>query len=149
MYRPVPSLHQAQLSIDTDQGVHLASIFYGISIMFLKVAILLDWLHVFVPTRHSGFFWLLHILIWSNILFFVIGTLTEIFRCLPREKIWNPLFDGGYCGVDIEASNMASGIINLISDLCILITPQWVIWNLNLSRPKKIGMSMLFTIGIL
>jgi hypothetical protein len=117
--------------------------------MFLKVAILLDWLHVFVPTRRSAFFWMLHILMWSNVLFFVSGTLTELFRCIPREKIWKPLYEGGYCGVNIEASNMASGIINLISDIAILFTPQWVIWNLHLSTSKKLGMSALFTIGVL
>ncbi|XXG99238.1 hypothetical protein Hte_005575 [Hypoxylon texense] len=130
-------------------GVHLASIFYGLAIMFLKAAILMDWLQIFVPTgQRNLLFWVLHILIWSNILFFASGTLIELFRCHPREKIWNPLFEGGSCPVDIKANNMASGLINLVSDLAILLAPQWVIWRSNVSRSRKIGVSLLFVIGI-
>lgn len=110
----------------------------------------MDWLQIFVPTgQRNLLFWVLHILIWSNILFFASGTLIELFRCHPREKIWNPLFEGGSCPVDIKANNMASGLINLVSDLAILLAPQWVIWRLNVSRSRKIGVSLLFVIGIL
>ncbi|KAI1076950.1 hypothetical protein F5B20DRAFT_583689 [Whalleya microplaca] len=130
-------------------GVHLASIFYGLAIMFLKAAILMDWLQIFVPSgQRNLLFWVLHILVWSNILFFASGTLIELFRCHPREKIWNPFFEGGSCPVDIKANNMASGLINLVSDLAILLAPQWVIWHLNASRSRKIGVSLLFVIGI-
>ncbi|KAI1373901.1 hypothetical protein F4677DRAFT_427580 [Hypoxylon crocopeplum] len=130
-------------------GVHLASVFYGLSIMFLKAAILMDWLQIFVPTgQRNLLFWVLHILIWCNILFFASGTFIEIFRCHPRENIWNPLFEGGSCPVDIKAKNMASGLINLVSDLTILLAPQWVIWHSNALRTRKLGVSLLFIIGI-
>lgn len=118
--------------------------------MFLKAAILMDWLQIFVPTgQRNLLFWVLHILVWSNILFFTIGTLIELFRCHPRKKIWDPFFVGGSCPIDIEANNMASGLINLVSDLAILAAPQWVIWHLHTSRARKVGVSLLFVIGVL
>ncbi|KAH8648724.1 hypothetical protein BGZ60DRAFT_570018 [Tricladium varicosporioides] len=107
--------------------VHIGSILYGLVIMLLKVSILLDWLRIFVPG---------------------VGTIVEIFQCNPREKIWNPLFEGGNCPIHMPAHMLASGIINLISDIIILALPQKVIWKLHISRRNKIGVSLLFTIGI-
>ncbi|KAI0594689.1 hypothetical protein F4775DRAFT_419798 [Biscogniauxia sp. FL1348] len=128
--------------------VHLASIFYGLGIMCLKVAILIDWLHIFVPQGRNAMFWTLHILIWSNIIFYIAGNFAEIFRCTPREKIWNVFYEGGSCPVNIAAQNFSSGILNLISDVIILALPQWIIWRLNMSRARKFGLSLLFMIGV-
>lgn len=132
------------------QAIHIASINYGMSIMFVKLAILIDWLRIFVPRgQRNVMFWSIHILIWCNVIYYVSGTLLEIFRCSPRQKIWDPLFEGGSCPIDIAANNFASTLINLASDLAILILPQWVIWRLNTTRSKKLGVSLLFVIGIL
>lgn len=118
--------------------------------MFVKLAILVDWLHIFIPTgQRNVMFWSIHILIWCNIIYYVSGTLLEIFRCWPLEKIWNPLIEGGTCPIDIAANNFASVLINLVSDLAILILPQWVIWRLHTSFKKRMGVSLMFAIGIL
>ncbi|KAI1209623.1 uncharacterized protein F4807DRAFT_84421 [Annulohypoxylon truncatum] len=129
--------------------LHLASIFYGLTVMFLKLAILVDWLHIFVPLgQRNAIFWTIHTLIWCNIIYYVSGTFIEIFRCTPRQKFWDPLFEDGSCPVNIEANNFSSGILNLISNLAILAVPQWVIWNLQMTTAKRAGISFLFLIGI-
>lgn len=116
--------------------------------MCLKIAILLDFLRLFIPLgQRNWLFWTLHGLIWANIALYGIGTLLETWRCSPREKIWNPLFAGGTCV--IGASNLASGVINIVSDILILALPQWVIWNLHITRAKRVGVSLLFVIGFL
>ncbi len=118
--------------------------------MCLKLAILIDWLRVFIPPgKRNAMHTTFHFLIWSNIIYYVSGTFLEIFRCIPRQKIWDPLFEGGYCPVNIEANNFASAIVNLVSDMAILALPQWVIWRLNMSKGRKVGISLLFVIGIL
>ncbi|RYP08063.1 hypothetical protein DL765_008919 [Monosporascus sp. GIB2] len=130
-------------------NIHLGAVFYGPTALCIKVAILVNWLRIFVPrgTRNSTF-WILHTLIWTNIIFYVITTFTEIFRCWPREKIWNPWFEGGSCPLDIEGQNIATSVLNFISDTTILAMPQWVIWKLQMSTSKKWGLSLLFVIGI-
>ncbi|KAI0393942.1 hypothetical protein F5Y17DRAFT_430351 [Xylariaceae sp. FL0594] len=129
--------------------LHIASILYGLVLMFLKIAILLDWLRIFAPMgQRNAIFWTVHILIWCNVIYYVSGTFLEIFRCTPRQKIWDPLYEGGICPIDINANNFASAILNLASDLAILAVPQFVIWRLQLSTAKKIGISLLFIIGI-
>ncbi|RYP55969.1 hypothetical protein DL770_010862 [Monosporascus sp. CRB-9-2] len=130
--------------------VHVHSAMYGFTITCLKITILLDWLRLFVPRgQRNTIFWASHILIWLNAIFYVIGSLIEIFRCTPHEKIWNPFFEGGHCPIDIQAANVPSGAMNLVSDLVILALPQCAIWKLHMTRERKLGISLLFTIGIL
>ncbi|RYP57738.1 hypothetical protein DL770_010594 [Monosporascus sp. CRB-9-2] len=119
-------------------------------IHILFTAILLDWLHIFVPLGQRNYmFWICHAMIWSNVIFYAVGTIVGLFQCIPREKVWNPLFEGGSCPINMHAHNRASGIINLVSDFCILALPQKVIWNMNMSRSKRLSVSVLFAIGIL
>lgn len=118
--------------------------------MFVKFAILLDWLRIFIPTgQRNVMYWTIHILIWSNFIYYTSGTFFEKLRCWPTRKIWDPFFVGGSCPINIEANNFASTVINLISDIAILIVPQWVIWRINTKKAKKLGVSLLFVIGIL
>ncbi|KAI0428664.1 hypothetical protein F5Y09DRAFT_357612 [Xylaria sp. FL1042] len=122
----------------------LGSVFFGLNIVFLKIAVLIDWMHTFVPTgTRNGLYWILHTLIWSNAVFYLIGTFIEAFQC-PPEDVGTPK-----CNIDVAKYNAASGVINVVSDLTILIAPHWVIWKLNLSRIRKIGVSILFLIGAL
>ncbi|KAI0468865.1 hypothetical protein F4859DRAFT_186176 [Xylaria cf. heliscus] len=65
------------------------------------------------------------------------------------KRIWDPTITIGHCYVDANGLYLAGTIINLISDLAILVTPQRVIWRLNMTRNKKLGISFIFAIGIL
>lgn len=118
--------------------------------MFVKLAILLDWMRIFIPLgQRNKLYWMFQSLIWGNVIFYVSGTFLEIFRCSPRQKIWDPLFEGGICPINIAANNFSSTLINLASDIAILLLPQWIIWRLHMSKAKRIGLSLLFVIGIL
>lgn len=134
---------------DVFKGSHLGAVYYGPVAMCIKVAILANWLRIFVPTgTRNAFYWTLHVLIWTNVLYYTITTFTEVFRCWPREKIWNPWFEGGTCSVDVLGQNLATSVLNFISDTVILAIPQWVIWHLNMSRDQKVGLSLLFVVGL-
>lgn len=126
------------------------TILYGLCVMLLKVAILLSWLRLFVPMKQrNAMFWTLHALIWTNVIFYTVGTLCEIFRCTPYEKIWNPMFESGQCSIRLQDHAEASGFINLVSDVIILLFPQKIIWSLHVTARQKIGMSLLFIVGVL
>ncbi|KAI1420661.1 hypothetical protein F5Y12DRAFT_791210 [Xylaria sp. FL1777] len=119
------------------------TITFGLGIAFLKVAILLDWVQIFVPTGvRNTLFWILHLLIFSNALFYLIGTFIDGFVCPSRDV------GTVKCNTDIVRYIVASGVINVISDLTIFITPHWVIWKLNMSESQKRGISVLFMIGL-
>ncbi|KAI0869870.1 hypothetical protein GGS24DRAFT_477462 [Hypoxylon argillaceum] len=133
-----------KLAAASHYNFKVGSVFFGLNIVFLKIAILLDWIFLWVPKgTRNALFWILHSLIWSNAVFYLIGTFIEAFQC-PPEEVGTPK-----CNIDVAKYNLASGVINVISDITVLIAPHWVIWKLNMSRIKKIGVSVLFLIGAL
>ncbi|KAI0409848.1 hypothetical protein F4802DRAFT_592731 [Xylaria palmicola] len=147
--RFLPHFLYLKMVIDPIKNVHLGAVFYGPASLLIKVSILVNWLRIFVPKGTRGpTFWILHTLLWTNVLFYFITTVTEIVRCYPREKIWDPFFEGGSCTINVEDQNIATSIINFVSDSTILAAPQWVIWKLQMSRSRKWGLSLLFVIGI-
>ncbi|RYP10038.1 hypothetical protein DL765_008237 [Monosporascus sp. GIB2] len=115
----------------------------------LEDAILLEWLRIFNPTRsRNGFFWSSQIVLWTNILFYSASAIAINLACIPRQMIWDKTMVGGHC---INENNLylAGTIVNLVSDVTILILPQKIIWGLNLSLKRKIGLSFVFAIGLI
>jgi hypothetical protein len=83
-----------------------------------------------------------------NFSFYLASFMATIFRCLPREKIWNKLLPGGHC-VSNEWYIPSSGMINTISDILTLVLPAQALWNLQIPRKQKIRALALFGTGTL
>lgn len=71
----------------------------------------------------------------------------QILVCIPREKIWLPMTEG-YC-LDLPAILISGAVVNIISDFSILILPVHKIWQLQLSKRRKWGVSSIFATGLL
>ncbi|KAL8860206.1 MAG: hypothetical protein Q9178_003470 [Gyalolechia marmorata] len=128
--------------------LNISGILYGIIVALIKVAILLQYLRIFVPHRKGNLplFVSIHVVMWCVILFYFVDTIFMIIMCLPREKIWNKLEPEGHC-FNSHAAYMATGIFNVLSDFAILILPMVPIWKLQLPMRKKIMMLAVFTTG--
>jgi hypothetical protein len=127
----------------------IANTIYGIVVVQLKAAIILQCLRVLVPAGvRNVAFWTFHILLWAHVIFYVICTFVEIFMCNPREKAWNPTIVTGHC-MDSKAVNIAAAVINTSSDLVLVIIPQFIIWGLNMPTRKKWAVSVVFFVGLL
>ncbi|KAL8857491.1 MAG: hypothetical protein Q9178_005985 [Gyalolechia marmorata] len=72
--------------------------------------------------------------------------LVQIFQCQPREKIWHPLLPGR-C-VDLAAVLISGAVINVISDLSILVLPVAKIWQLQMRTSRKLSLSVVFGTGL-
>ncbi|KAK9413399.1 putative G-protein coupled receptors family 1 profile domain-containing protein [Seiridium unicorne] len=128
--------------------VHVSSVMYGVCIYFIKLSILLQYIHVFLPLKKPPvIYWSAIFLIISNFTFYLASTFLEIFSCQPIAKSWDPLITDGHC-IDILALNVAASTINTVSDITILILPQLVIWRLNVSLKRKLEISIIFLIAI-
>ncbi|KAI0509535.1 hypothetical protein F5B22DRAFT_648961 [Xylaria bambusicola] len=126
----------------------LLTIVYAITMIFAKAAILLEWVHIFVPNReHRLFFWGAHILIVLNVLLYGSGIIAEALACIPLATIWKPWLMGK-C-IDKRKLDITTAYFNLAVDVFILVLPQTVIWKLHMPREKKIGVSVIFSIGLL
>ena len=129
------------------QTSNVGSTIYGPIIAIAKLAILLQYKRLFVVHKHNFVFYGIHVLIWTNLVFYFIETFLEIFACTPREKIWNPLIPG-HC-IGIENNYIAIGAWNVLSDFMILILPMIAIWNLQMANTRKVGVAAVFATGLL
>ncbi|KAH9904349.1 hypothetical protein F4778DRAFT_789932 [Xylariomycetidae sp. FL2044] len=128
--------------------VQAESTAYNLTMMLSKVAILLEWSHVFVPhPMRNAFYWTCHALIWASICFYCSITVVQHLQCIPYIKIWYA-FVPGHC---IEAGIIYTfaPAFNLLIDLVILVFPQRTIWRLNMGLKRRVAVSVLFSSGIL
>lgn len=139
-------IHQSLTGTFT-QLANASQILYGPLIFMTKLSILLLFLRIFIPTRTSKTFFFVHLLLWTNLFFYLINTFIKIFECTPRSKIWMPK-TAGHC-VSIPWMIVVAAIINVISDFTILILPIASVWSLQMGRRQKLAASAVFAAGIL
>ena len=68
-------------------------------------------------------------------------------QCTPHIAIWD-ITVPGQC-FELYKLQVASASIQLGSDVMIMLLPQHVIWKLNLSWQKRLGVSVIFGLGLL
>ncbi|KAK8037135.1 hypothetical protein PG991_001449, partial [Apiospora marii] len=121
---------------------------YAFVMLFAKTAILLEWKSIFVPTKkRNWFFWATTAMATINILAYTIAFIMTIFRCKPVTKIWRPWLQGT-CS-EQKSTDVATTFINLFLDILILLLPQPIIWKLKMTRQRRVGVSLIFSIGLL
>lgn len=129
------------------QLANISQIIYGPLIFVAKLSILLLYLRAFTPNGRGNTFFAIHFLLWFNLLFYTANTLTKIFQCTPRTKIWEPETPGR-C-VDVNSLIQTSAGLNVFSDFSLLVLPIASIWKLHMKTSQKIGISAVFAAGLL
>lgn len=105
-------------------------------------------MHIFVPGKtRNKFFWACWVVLAINTLYYIANIVAVNLTCIPFEASWNILV-AGKC-LDQKALDTSSAVINLISDLTIMVLAQQVIWNLHMSMKRKLGLSLIFAAGLL
>jgi hypothetical protein len=118
----------------------------------LKVTILVEWCRMFAPRGHrsTGYFWwgcaaVIFVQVTSGIAIVVSLNL----QCIPHAAIWDLTLRPTSTCFDLYNVQIASASIQLISDVAILLLPQQVIWSLKMSWRKRLGVSLVFGLGLL
>ncbi|RYP64126.1 hypothetical protein DL771_008906 [Monosporascus sp. 5C6A] len=129
-------------------AIHMGVNFYLGAILAIKAAILLEWFRIFNPIgERNAFFWVGHALLVVNTLFYTSAIFVENFTCIPLERLWDKTVPGT-C-IDLEEYYIATAAFNVFSDIFILVLPQKVVWKLQMTRRRKVGVSLIFAVGIL
>lgn len=132
----------------------LKSIFFGLNFshsavqLFAKTAILREWIRIFTPhhTRNL-FYWTCYFSIILNLLLSASSTIAFSVVCLPHESVWKPWVHGKCMNRKVVA--FIPAVFNLVMDLLIMLLPQGIIWRLRMTKSRKIGVSLIFSVGIL
>ncbi|KAI8633209.1 hypothetical protein F5Y19DRAFT_471475 [Xylariaceae sp. FL1651] len=122
--------------------------FYLATMIFLKSAILLEWVRLFVPGKtRNAFFWTCNAVAIINALYYTANIIVENVSCTPKAYWWDKSLTGHCLNGTVLA--LISATVNLTFDIIILILPQKVIWNLNMPVSRRLGVSVIFVIGLL
>ncbi|TGO68457.1 hypothetical protein BOTNAR_0024g00080 [Botryotinia narcissicola] len=129
-------------------GTYITSISFGLAIMSIKISILLQYIRLFTAGTRDLMFWSCHALMWITVVFYTILLLMTIFICTPIPKFWNVLDTTGHC-LDVNYLFLATGTANTITDFLIILLPQPIIWKLQMSFKEHVGVSAVFSTGLL
>ncbi|KAI1807115.1 hypothetical protein F4811DRAFT_66502 [Daldinia bambusicola] len=128
--------------------IFMGMCFWAASTALMKSAILLEWIHIFSSTnKRTPFHRCCTILLIFTPLFYGSLIISLNLSCIPYSRIWDKTVPGT-CKVSLQAVNIAATAINVVLDIVILVLPQRMIWELKMTRAKKIGLSAVFAFGI-
>jgi glucan phosphoethanolaminetransferase (alkaline phosphatase superfamily) len=140
-------------TLTADQITHFGMFFYIMAILYfalqttLKLSMLFFYLRIF-PTRN------VRRLLWGTvaftILFGLVFVFVAIFQCKPVNYFWTK-WDGEHVGTcaDVNAITVSSAAINIALDIWIMGVPLSQLKQMNLDWRKKIGVGMMFSVGVL
>jgi hypothetical protein len=118
------------------QWLNVAEITYCPLSFLVKMAILLQYLRLFAPSRRE-----------NKLIFYAVFMFWTAFYCYPRKMIWDK-FSGGTCH-DHSPIVMWQGSFNMASDIIILLLPTASLWQLNVPLARKMVITLLFGTGLL
>ena len=68
-------------------------------------------------------------------------------NCRPLTHAWNPV-PGGHCK-SVTVEEITSVSVNMAIDIAIVVLPMPSLWKLQMATKKKVGISVLFGLGLL
>lgn len=128
--------------------IYASQIHYPINVAAIKTSIILFYFRLF-RTRYTfrKILYVTQILVaaWCIITIFL-----AIFHCMPIYYAWTPNLGEikSHCS-DINAYLVSTSVVNVLFDFWILALPLSVVWRLQLSRRRKMGLSGIFMLGLL
>ncbi|KAK8113161.1 hypothetical protein PG984_013687 [Apiospora sp. TS-2023a] len=135
--RNLEPLIKKQLAFDTC---------YGLTMIFFKAAILVEWTHRFVPSGRNLFSWACYVVLFINGLLFVADITAKWMACSPRHKIWRP-WEAGRC-FDWKKMEETVSVLDLFFNLVILLLPQRIVWKQHSTQSHKLCVSLVFFTGL-
>lgn len=119
---------------------------YGFTMGFVRLSIISLEYRIFTPYRSFRYIcYAMMALVVAWVIFVVVAALAV---CQPLPYYWDKSIQGGYCG-DQTNIYRAIAAIGIGTDLIIFIAPIPMIWRLNMRMRQKIGVLIIFALGLL
>lgn len=120
---------------------------YFTGLTAIRASILFMYLRIFPNPRFRAVLWATHA---SNVSVCVAMIFIFVFRCIPVNMTWT-LWVGGGDGrcLPIEKLGIAQGVVFIALDVWLLILPATQVWRLKMKKSRKVGVTLMFGMGIL
>lgn len=121
---------------------------YSAVLPLIKTAILLDWGRIFVAgsKNKSAFWWGCVALSGLQCVWGVVCIVLLNMQCTPHEAIWE-FYLPSKC-YSLPKVMLSSASVQVVTDVAMVMLPQRLIWKLQTSRKRKVGISLIFGIGV-
>ena len=117
-------------------------LFYTPTLALGKLSVLALYIRIFRKANKT--FTIAAALIATWIILWSIGVYLDIFlECRPLDTLWL-----GDCAPSF-ATSVSTSVLNIVSDVALLILPQPLLWRLQMPIRKKLALSSVFCLGIL
>lgn len=116
---------------------------YLAAVVFPKLAILAIYLRIFTRKPYRLMCWVLAGLLIAN---WIAVTITRLLIFRPLASLWNQSIVEGYC-YNINAWSRWGSLVNILTDVVMLILPLPVIWGIQTSRNIKLALTVTFATG--
>ncbi|PVI04286.1 hypothetical protein DM02DRAFT_611547 [Periconia macrospinosa] len=120
----------------------IAGTFYGLSIMFSKLSILVLLLR-YLPQKPKKAIYTTMVVV---ILYSLITSFVWLYACQPIEKYWDLSITRGSC-IKWTTVFVSSGVMNTVTDSVILLLPIFMLRKVRLPRWEKIGLVLVMMTG--
>lgn len=75
--------------------------------------------------------------------------LLVVFQCLPISSIWDKTITDAKCLPVSAVIGFTGAGLSIVEDFIILLLPLPVVWKLQMSTKKKVGVILLISVGSL
>jgi len=114
------------------------------AIAFPKLSICALYLRIFAKPNYRVVVWITAGLVVAN----AIGSFVPAFViCVPLEYLWNRKLPGGGHCIDANAWYRWASLMNIITDLIMLVLPIPLLMELQTSKKTKLGLLFTFSLG--
>lgn len=119
---------------------------YKTQVSLAKISVCLFLLRIFQSNLFRYTTWAV---IGLNAAIGITWVLTDSFRCIPVHLAWTQWegLETGRC-VDFIAVTFANAFVNIAVDIIMVLMPVYEVTKLNLSARKKLGVSVMFAMGL-
>ncbi|KAL2698839.1 hypothetical protein AAEP93_010227 [Penicillium crustosum] len=121
--------------------LYFFQIFYVLGPPSVKLALLFLYRRIF---EHSSFLRIVDGMIVLISVWAIIMTFLAIFNCKPISAFWTT---EGTC-LDFKQFAIGYAIVNIICDFAVWLMPIPRVWNIQLPKPQKIALSLIFALGL-
>ncbi|OQE72655.1 hypothetical protein PENNAL_c0094G03347 [Penicillium nalgiovense] len=121
--------------------LYFFQIFYVLAPPTVKLALLFLYRRIF---EHSSFLRIVDGMIVLISVWAIVMTFLAIFNCKPISAFWTT---EGTC-LNFKEFAIGYAIVNIISDFAVWLMPIPRVWNIQLPKPQKIALSLIFALGL-
>ncbi|KAF3042926.1 hypothetical protein E8E12_007130 [Didymella heteroderae] len=139
-------------NVPATNAVGLLKLFYVCQMLYVavqifsKVAILSLYSRLF-PDFIKWFRWSVRGMIAFMFLHGLVFFLLVVFQCLPINSIWDKTITDAKCLPVSAVIGFTGAGLSIVEDFIILLLPLPVVWKLQMSTKKKIGVILLISVG--